>query len=104
MKLTIATSSCSPSGSPASLPVPVTTLKTPAGTPASTASSATRSVVSEVCSAGFTITEQPAASAGPIFQASISSGKFQGSTRPTTPIGSRTTSASAEAATGAVWS
>jgi hypothetical protein len=36
------------------------------------------------------MTEQPAAKAGPIFHASISSGKFHGSTRPTTPTGSRT--------------
>ncbi|MNE86764.1 hypothetical protein D3C80_1838940 [compost metagenome] len=91
-------------GSPTSLPVPVTMLNTPAGTPASWANSATRKVVSDVCSAGLTITEQPAASAGPIFQASISSGKFHGSTQPTTPIGSRTTIVRALLPTGAVLS
>ncbi len=31
----------------------------------------------------------PAASAGPTFQLAIISGKFQGTIRPTTPIGSR---------------
>ena len=74
------------------------------GTPASIASSATRKADSEVCSAGFTTIEHPAARAGPIFQASISSGKFHGRTAPTTPIGSRTTSAIASSPTGAVWS
>ena len=49
--------------------------------PASSASSATRSAVSEVSSAGLTTRVQPAASAGPIFQASISRGKFHGSTQ-----------------------
>jgi hypothetical protein len=57
-----------------------------------------------VSSAGFTMTEQPAASAGPIFQASISSGKFQGSTRPTTPTGSRTIMAIWLSDAGATWS
>ena len=82
----------------------MTTFRTPAGRPASIASSATRRAVSEVCSAGLTIIEQPAASAGPIFQAIIRSGKFHGNTAPTTPMGSRTTSASASSPTGAVWS
>ena len=60
------------------------------GHPASAASSASRSAESGVCSAGFTTAEQPAASAGASFQAAMSSGKFQGRTRPTTPIGSLT--------------
>jgi formylmethanofuran dehydrogenase subunit E len=34
-------------------------------------------------------TVQPVASAGPSFQAAISSGKFHGMICPTTPIGSR---------------
>ena len=79
-------------GSPTSGPKPGRTLKTPAGIPASNASSATRRVVKDVCSAGLTITLFPVANAGPIFQASIIKGKFQGSTAPTTPIGSRTMS------------
>ncbi len=49
-----------------------------------------RKAVNEVCSAGLTMTELPAASAGAIFQASISNGKFHGNTAATTPTGSRT--------------
>ena len=45
--------------------------------------------VSGVCSAGFRTIVQPAASAGPHFQATISIGKFQGMIWPTTPTGSR---------------
>jgi hypothetical protein len=44
--------------------------------------------VSGVNSAGFSTTVLPAAIAGAIFQASISSGKFQGMIWPTTPIAS----------------
>ena len=62
---------------------------TPRGNPASAAISASSAAVSAVSAAGFTTTEHPAASAGPIFHASISSGKFHGSTSPTTPTGSR---------------
>jgi hypothetical protein len=40
-----------------------------------------------VVSAGFSTTVLPQASAGAIFQASISSGKFHGMTCPATPIG-----------------
>ena len=40
---------------------------------------------SGVCSAGFITTVQPAASAGPHFQATISIGKFQGMICPATP-------------------
>ncbi len=97
----MSTSGWRPSASPAPGPSPVITLNAPRGTPASCASSATRSAVIEVCSAGLTMTLLPAASAGPIFQASISSGKFHGSTQPTTPTGSRTTRASASSPTGA---
>ena len=78
-----------------------TTFNTPAGTPASIASSAMRSAVMDVSSAGLTTTEHPAASAGPIFQAIMSSGKFQGKTSPTTPTGSRTTMATWSSDAGA---
>lgn len=60
---------------------------TPGGRPASAESSANSSAVSEVNSAGFSTTVLPAASAGAIFQASISSGKFHGMICPITPIG-----------------
>ena len=49
--------------------------------------SAKSSAVSGVVSAGLRTTVLPAASAGAIFQASISSGKFQGMTWPATPSG-----------------
>ena len=39
---------------------------------------------------GLITTVQPAARAGANFQAAIRNGKFQGTTWPTTPIGSRT--------------
>ncbi len=41
-----------------------------------------------VCSAGFSTTQLPAASAGASFHTAISSGKFQGMIWPTTPSGS----------------
>ena len=44
--------------------------------------------MSGVCSAGLSTTVQPAASAGAIFQAAISSGKFHGMIWPHTPTGS----------------
>ena len=53
-------------------------------------SSPSRRADSGVCSAGFSTTVQPVASAGPSFQAAISSGKFHGMIWPTTPTGSRT--------------
>ena len=65
------------------------------------ANSARRRAVSEVCLEGLRTTEFPAARAGPIFQAAISSGKFQGRTAPTTPTGSRTMIAMASSPTGA---
>src|SRR5260370_29176383 len=59
-------------------PSPVTMLTTPAGKPASRQTSAKASAVSGVNSAGFKTTVFPVASAGAIFHASISHGKFQG--------------------------
>ena len=51
--------------------------------------SPSRSAVSGVCSAGFRMHVQPAASAGPSFHAAITSGKFHGMICATTPTGSR---------------
>ena len=68
-------------------PSPVTMLSTPGGSPASRQISAKASAVSGVYSAGFSTTVLPAASAGAIFHASISSGKFHGITCPHTPWG-----------------
>ncbi len=61
----------------------------PFGMPASRASSPSRSAVSGVYDAGLRMTALPAASAGATFQLAMSIGKFQGTMRPTTPIGSR---------------
>ena len=83
------TSMWRPSAWPAVSPKPGSTLNTPSGMPASAASSARRMAVRGDCSAGFRITELPAASAGEIFQQAISSGKFHGTTAATTPAASR---------------
>ena len=66
-------------------PAPVTMLTTPAGRSACCTISAKSSAVSGVVSAGFSTTVLPAASAGAIFHASISSGKFHGMTWAATP-------------------
>ena len=89
----LATSGCSTRRCPQVRPGPTTTLTTPSGIPASVAISAKRSAVSGVSSAGLSTTVLPAASAGPSFQAAITSGKFQGTISPTTPSGSRTVKA-----------
>ena len=83
---TIRTSGWSISGWPTESPRPQTTLTTPFGK-ISAISWARRSVVSGVCSEGLMTTQFPMASAGAIFQAIISRGKFQGMTWPTTPSG-----------------
>ena len=49
------------------------------------------SAVSGVSDAGLRITEQPAASAGPILRVAMAAGKFHGVTRTATPIGWRST-------------
>ena len=61
-------------------PAPVTMLTTPGGRSACRQISANSSAVSGVVSAGLRTTVLPQASAGAIFQASMSSGKFQGMT------------------------
>jgi len=60
----------------------------PGGTPASISNSPSRNGVSGASSAGFKITVQPVAMAGPIFQMLAPSGPFHGMMAPTTPIGS----------------
>ncbi len=86
---TLSTSSCPDRAAPAS-PKPGTMLTTPGGNPASSKISASMSAVSGgVCSAGLRMTVLPAASAGASFHDDMSSGKFQGTIRPHTPIGSR---------------
>ena len=88
VKATLSTPGLSTSAAPVS-PSPVSTLTVPGGNPASRQSSPRRSAVSGVCSAGFRISEHPAASAGEIFHTAISSGKFQGTICAHTPTGSR---------------
>ena len=95
------TSMCSASAWPAVWPKPGSTLNTPSGMPASAASAAMRIAVSGDFSEGLRMSELPAASAGPIFQAAMISGKFHGTIAPTTPIGSRVISASASGPVGA---
>ncbi len=60
---------------------------TPGGRSASWITCASRSAVSGVVSAGLSTTVFPVASAGAIFHAAISSGKFHGMIWPATPIG-----------------
>ena len=89
VKAILSTPGCLTIAAPAVGPKPGTTLITPSGMPAFCASRAIRRQVSGVCSAGFITIVQPAARAGPHFQATISIGKFQGMICPTTPTGSR---------------
>jgi hypothetical protein len=83
---TLSTPGCSTSMRPVS-PAPVRMFTTPGGRSACWQISANASAVRGVVSAGLSTTVLPAASAGAIFQASISSGKFHGMTWPATPIG-----------------
>ena len=68
-------------------------LSTPAGSPASSTTSASRYASSGVSGAGFSTTVEPDASAGPSFSMVMNSGTFHGTIAPTTPTGSRRTSA-----------
>ena len=68
-------------------PAPVTMLTTPGGQLGLLADLGEGSAVSGVVSAGLSTTVLPQASAGAIFHASISSGKFHGMTWPATPSG-----------------
>ncbi len=58
----------------------VSTWNTSAGPPASRHNSSSRSAVSGDCSAGFSTTVQPAASAGAALRVTIAAGKFHGVT------------------------
>jgi hypothetical protein len=89
VKATLSTSACVISASPASVPMPDTMLTTPGGKPASLIRFPRYSAVSGVCSAGFSTTVLPAASAGASFITAMNSGKFHGTIWPITPIGSR---------------
>ena len=69
------------------VPSPVTRLTTPGGSSAWRQMSAKSIAVSGVVSAGLSTTVFPQASAGAIFHASMSSGKFQGMIWAATPSG-----------------
>src|SRR5580658_3371013 len=71
---------------------PNTRLSTPAGTPASAKQRTVSTQAPGVSSDAFKMSEQPAASAPPIFLAGVSTGKFHGVNAATTPIGSWITS------------
>ena len=86
VKAILSTPGCSTSAWPTAGP-PGRTLTTPGGRSHSAMISASVSAVSGVVSAGLSTTVLPVASAGAIFQAAISSGKFHGMTWPATPIG-----------------
>ena len=79
VKATLLTSGCRTSAAPVA-PAPVTMLTTPGGRSACCRISAKMSADSGVVSAGLMTTVLPAASAGAIFHASMSSGKFHGMT------------------------
>ena len=69
------------------VPSPVMRFTTPGGSSACRHTSAKSMAVSGVVSAGFRTTVFPHASAGAIFHASMSSGKFQGMICAATPSG-----------------
>ena len=83
---TLSTSPCPTRAAPVA-PAPVTMLTTPGGRSACCTISANSSAVSDVVSAGLSTTVLPAARAGAIFHASMSSGKFHGMTCAATPSG-----------------
>jgi len=62
---------------------------TPSGKPASATNCPSRKAVSGVSSSGFNTTVQPAATAGAIFETTITSGQLHGINWPTTPTGWR---------------
>ncbi len=84
---TLATLLLEASGLPASTPKPLTMLSTPGGS-RSPISSISTWIDAGVCSAGFSTTALPAASAGASFQVAIRIGKFHGMICATTPSGS----------------
>ncbi len=102
VKATLATSGWSTRRWPQTLPGPATTFSTPSGRPASCAITSSSTEVSGVSSAGFRTIVFPAARAGATFHDAITSGKFHGVIRPTTPSGSRKVK-STPPATGIVW-
>ena len=87
VKAILETFGCETIAAPVS-PKPVTIFTTPGGIPEASIISANFNAVKEVVSAGLRTTVFPAASAGAIFQAAMSKGKFHGIIWPATPRGS----------------
>ena len=84
---------CSAMAAPTSGPRPLIRLNTPFGTPASRRISAKINAEDGVNSEGLRIMVQPAASAGATLQVIWFKGQFHGVIMPTTPTGSRSTTA-----------
>src|SRR5687768_5065273 len=87
VKVIFWTSGLAQISSPISAAEPVTMLTTPLGKPTSSASAPQARPEYGVCEAGLTTAVQPAASAGPIFRASMDDGKFHGVIAAMTPTG-----------------
>ncbi len=86
---TLSTSGCETRCSPTSRPVG-RMLTTPSGSPAASIASASSITLTGPSGAGFRMTVQPAASAGPSFSDAVATGPFHGMIVATTPTGSRT--------------
>ena len=93
---TRSTPSWATSAAPTSAP-PGTMFTTPGGMPAASAASASTNASSGVSAAGLNTIGHPDASAGASLAAADMIGPLNGTTAPTTPTGSRTTSAGASA-------
>ena len=87
VKATLAIRELAASALPISPPAPLTMFSTPGGS-RSPITSASFRIDHGVGLAGFMTVQLPAASAGAIFHAAISSGKLNGMIWPTTPSGS----------------
>jgi hypothetical protein len=89
VKLTLLIRPSPTSGSPTSEPEPGRALIPPSGNPASTKARASAIPESGAAEAGFRITGQPAATAGPSLWAARFSGKLKGVMAATVPMGNR---------------
>jgi hypothetical protein len=90
VKLILPTPGCSVRAALTVDPGPRTTWKSPSGKSTWAKIRSSSSTESGVSSAGLTMTAFPQASAGAMFHASMTRGKFHGAITVTTPIGSRT--------------
>jgi hypothetical protein len=100
VKATFPTPGWAASAAPTVLPGPVTMFRTPGGSPAASATSPRSRADRGLQEAGFRTTVLPVARAGATFQAAMMKGKFQGTMRAQTPIGSRRVKSRPGLATG----